>query len=362
MSNKAGSRISRRTMIQAAGAFAATYGLTFAAPSVLRGEEAGSKLIIGSGEYKYECTHGWLAPPDDIIYGDTHGACTDSQGRIYIAHTVHPGSPKSDTVLVFDPNGKFIKSFGSEFVGGAHGLDIRREPDGHEYIYHCDIKRSHVVKTDLDGQVLWQKGREPLADVYQKKDARGRQIKYVPTNVAFAPNGDFYVGDGYGSSYILQYNLKGEFVRLIGKRGSKLGELNNTHGLWVDDRDAANPTLAVADRGNHRIQYFTLDGKPLRLVTNGMRKPCHFKIDHQRSLLLVPDLDRIVTILDKDDKVVAALGDGKGGPDLRNVPRAKFPPGKFVHPHAAAFINDKSDIVVAEWVPIGRVTHLRKLG
>ena len=32
--------------------------------------------------------------------------------------------------------------------------------------------------------------------------------KYIPTNIAFAPNGDFYVADGYGSYYVHRYNIK----------------------------------------------------------------------------------------------------------------------------------------------------------
>jgi hypothetical protein len=30
-------------------------------------------------------------------------------------------------------------------------------------------------------------------------------VNYSPTNIAIAPNGDFYVADGYGSSYLSQY-------------------------------------------------------------------------------------------------------------------------------------------------------------
>jgi hypothetical protein len=54
------------------------------------------------------------------------------------------------------------------------------------------------------------------------------------------------------------------------------------------------------------------------------------------------------------------LCDGAGNPELRGVPREQFIPGKFVHPHAAAWINNK-DILVVEWVPIGRVTLLKKV-
>jgi hypothetical protein len=34
--------------------------------------------------------------------------------------------------------------------------------------------------------------------------------------------------------------------------------------------------------------------------------------------------------------------------------------GKFVHPHSAKFLHN-GDILVVEWLPIGRVTLLKKL-
>jgi hypothetical protein len=57
----------------------------------------------------------------DIKYGDRHGVCEDSEGRIYVHHTVNAASESSDSMVVFDAQGKFIKSWGKDFKGGAHG-------------------------------------------------------------------------------------------------------------------------------------------------------------------------------------------------------------------------------------------------
>ena len=88
-----------------------------------------------------------------------------------------------------------------------------------------------------------------------------------------------------------------------------------------------------------------------------MRQPCHFKLRGEE--MLVPDLDSVVTILDKNNKVITQLGDGNYS-TLGGSPRSAFIPGKFIHPHAANFLHN-GDILVVEWVPIGRVTLLRKL-
>ncbi|QNN21891.1 hypothetical protein HED60_06270 [Planctomycetales bacterium ZRK34] len=345
---------SRRVFLQSTAVTAAALH----APAVLRAEKvAADRPIIGQGAYRYQCIHDWLSPPSGEAWGDTHGVDVDSQGRIYVCNTIHPSSQNDHAVAVYDPDGKLITSWGSEFKGGAHGLDLRTEPDG-EFIYHCDVRRNLIIKTDLAGEHVWVKAREPLADVYQRTDAAGKQIKFKPTNVAFAPNGDFYVGDGYGSSYILQYNRAGEFVRLIGTPGSEAGQFRCPHGLWVDARDADHPMLAVADRSNHRIQYMTLDGQHIKFITDHMRRPCDFDI--HGDLMVVPDLDAVVTILDKDNQVVAQLGDGKGASAKRSSPRDQMIPGKFIHPHDATFLPN-GDILVAEWVPIGRLTLLRKV-
>jgi hypothetical protein len=207
-----------------------------------------------------------------------------------------------------------------------------------------------VVKTDLNGKTVWQKGVPTESGVYPSAD------RWKPTNVAFDPNGDVFVGDGYGSSYIHRYSMDGEYKGVVIGPGSKSGKVQEPHGLWVDHR-SHTPTLVVADRGNHRLQEFTLDGKHLGFVTAGMRRPCHIHYNH--GLALVPDLDSVVTILDKKNDVVASLGDGDPS-NLRDAPRNQFIPGKFIHPHAAIWINRK-DILVVEWVPIGRITLLRNV-
>ena len=57
--------------------------------------------------------------------------------------------------------------------------------------------------------------------------------EYQPTNVAFAPDGGFYVGDGYGSHYIHQYDKDAKWVRTWGGPGKAPGKLSTPHGLCV---------------------------------------------------------------------------------------------------------------------------------
>lgn len=305
--------------------------------------------VVGKGDFVYEVHHDWLKPPMNIAWGDTHGVAQDRMGRIYIAHTVHPSSVKRDAVVVFDENGKFIESWGEDFAGGAHGLDLRYE-GGVGFLYHCDTRRRLVVKTTLGGEKVWERGMPSEAGVYSDPG------QWCPTNVAFAPNGDLFVGDGYGSSYVHRYTKDGAYVGVVCGPGSGAGQVSCPHGLWVDER-GSEPYLVVADRSNHRLQYLTLEGKHVKFITDGMRMPCHLHFNDGK--MLVPDLTSVVTILGESNEVLAQLCDGDPS-GLRGAPREQFVPGKFIHPHAAAWVNG-DDILVVEWVPIGRVTLLKKV-
>jgi len=346
--------MSRRTFIAktTVAAAAATVPTFF----VRAADKAGTaNPVVGAGEHTYECVHDWLVPPDGLLWGDTHGLCQDSEGNIYLAHTVNKASMRSEAVVVYDSSGKFIRAFGEEFRGGAHGLNMRRE-DGTDYLYHCDINRCKIEKTTLAGEVVWQHG-------YPREDPAygAAPINFVPTNVALAPDGDFFVGDGYGSSRVLHFSASGTYLGEVGGPGQGDGQFATPHGMWIDTR-GTDPVLLVADRGNGRVQTFSLDGKHLRTVKDDahLRMPCHFHV--RGDLMVCPDLDSQVCLLDRDYKVLAQLGDGqalngKVG-SRRDQARGQFTPGRFITPHAAIFLGN-GDILVAEWLPIVRITLLK---
>jgi len=336
-----------------------TLGFFGSAPFLMgaANKSGNAKPVIGEGEHRYEVTHNWGELPAGLKYGNTHGVCEDSQGNIYIHHTVNAASESHDTMVVFDGNGKFVKSWGKEFVGGAHGLHIRTEGPA-EYLYLCDTKNAVVVKTTLDGEHVWKIGYPEESDAY-KAGADGKRIKYSPTNVAVAPNGDVYVADGYGSSFVNQYDSNAKYVRTFGGVGKEAGKLNCPHGIVVDLR-SGTPNLTVADRTNKRLQRFTMEGQHMDFVEN-MNAPCHFGFNKNGDVV-IPDLFARVSVLDKDNRVVALLGDDSTSRYMqtRKMTREAFTPGRFVCPHGACF-DHAGNIFVVEWVEIGRVSKLRKL-
>jgi len=351
-----GSRVTRREFL---ATVAATSAAVTGGPMILHAtDKAGSKRpVMGSGNYTYEAYHDWGQLPASIQYGNTHGVCQDSHGHVYIHHTVHAGSESHDTMVVFDEKGRFVKSWGKAFEGGAHGLHIRKEGRD-EFLYLCDTKRGVVAKATLAGETVWSRGYPDESSKYTRNADGTPATKYSPTNVAIAPNGDVYVADGYGSSFINQYSKDGKYIRTFGGKGTGPGELDCPHGLIVDER-GPSPVLLVADRSNKRLQAFALDGKHLAFY-QGTNAPCHFHTSGK--VMVVPDLFARVTLI--DDKNVPIVHLGENGVDswkaIREGSRDRFPAGKFVCPHSACFDRD-GNIFVVEWVEVGRVTKLVKV-
>jgi hypothetical protein len=345
---------SRRSILKSAAAGAIAMA---GAPIVKAAMKADSKtIVIGSGAHTYEVIDNWAGRPDDKPWGNTHMVQEVGDGRIFVHHT----GPES--VHVYDPDGKFIEAWGAEMKGGAHGMDLRAE-GGEEFLYFAPTGQKRILKTNLKGERVFEFGfpqeaknadRQPC---YEPADP-----KFVPTFIAFAPGdkGDFYVADGYGSNYIHRYDINGKYKSTFGGTGSGEGQLKCPHGIWCDTRDPASPMLVVADRANVRLQWFTLDGKFVKMVSDELRHPCHF--DQRDGDLLIPDLHGRVTIFDKDNKLITHLGDnsdpakrGKNG-----VKPEELIPGEFCTPHGAIW-DRAGNIYVAEWLPYGRVTKLKRV-
>lgn len=303
------------------------------------------RLIIGSATHSYEVQEDWGRLPEGIRYGYTHGICVDAEDRVYVHHT------GVQSVVVFDSDGRCLSSWGDEFEGGAHGFYLHMDSSGEEHLYFADTKRAMVVKTTLTGEVLLRIEPPDRPDLY------GPERRYVPTDVCVAPNGDIYVSDGYGQYYVHHYDASGCYIRSWGGRGSEPGQVLEPHGISVNLR-GEEPELYVADRRNHRIQVFTLEGEHKRFVEHNLDLPCGFYFFGDE--VYIPDLNSRVTILDDRDRLITHLGEDqqaykqKGWP---NLPKSYFRPDKFSSPHGVC-VDSEGNVYVAEWISDGRITKL----
>lgn len=342
----------RRNFIRQCGLTIA--GTAFAGYSTISAKakgRLGQPLILGARNHRYEWVRGWGKLPAGMTYGSTHGAVQlDAQGRVYV------NTDTENAIIVFDGEGNFIKTMGKEWKGGTHGMVIRRE-GRREFIYLTNLARSEFAKLTLEGEVVWVKGYPEQSGVYTTKD------EFKPTGIAFAPNGGFYVTDGYGRQFVHQYNPQGEYVRSWGGKGTEDGKFNTPHAILVDTR-GQTPLVLVTDRANHRLQWFSLDGKHVRTLDGVagdlLRLPATL---HQRGTdLVIGDLAGRLTILDRNNQLVTHLGDNVD-PKKRatnRVPTEEWLDGQFIAPHGVCW-DKQGNLYIEEWMAVGRIVKLKRV-
>ena len=150
----------------------------------------------------------------------------------------------------------------------------------------------------------------------------------LPTDVAFASNGDFYVTDGYGNTRVMKFSKEGKYLLEWGTRGSGRGEFQLPHNVVVDARQR----VYVADRENRRIEVFDSQGKFLNEWAN---------IGAISGLAIT-----------KDQKIWAAGGSrvlllSLEGQTLGSLAPAGRLPGQVNAAHGIA-VSDSGDVYVAE--------------
>lgn len=204
---------------------------------------------VGTGEYAYDVIGGF---GHEFIEADVAGVAVDSQDRVYVLN-------RSDKqpILVFEPDGTLITSWGAGLFRRAHAL--LRGPD--DSLYCIDDQGHSLRKFRTDGELVLEieTSDSPADTGYAGTPpsvVRSGPPFNTPTGVALSPDGDIIVSDGYGNARIHRFTAAGEFVSSFGEPGSGPGEFLTPHGVAVDQ----DGKIYVADRENSRVQVFTSDG------------------------------------------------------------------------------------------------------
>lgn len=360
-------KMDRRSFLTATAAATAS----LAAPRVFTDQKTEKQLVVGSGAHRFEVLHHWAQLPDKYSWQTTHNVAVDQNNQLYVIHEGRENMKDHPSIFVFDEKGKFVRAFGQQFQGGGHGLEVRTE-GREQFLYVTGYQQlKNFAKLTLTGEPVWEKRAPMDSKLYpegedSKPAKRWGRDAFMPTNFAFLPEGGFFLADGYGSYRVHRYDKNGNWMSMFGEPGTGPGQFNTPHGVWIDDRPGRERSVVVADRANKRLQWFTLEGKHLKTL-DGFILPAN--VDSQGDLLLVPDLSARVTLLGKNDEVVAHLGEDpawreqvlKDGMKLRRDEKGEgWVSGKFLHPHDACF-DPAGNIFVAEWVHTGRISKLRKL-
>jgi DNA-binding beta-propeller fold protein YncE len=352
----------RREFLKSAVSVAAGISI---APYVITSSSRASS-VLGTEEHAYEIHHQCVELPSQYNWQTTHNVAVDANNNLYVIHEGRANLKEHPSIFVFDENGKFIRAFGNQFQGGGHGIEVRTEGK-EQFLYVAAYQQvKSFSKLTLTGDIVWEKRAPEQAKIYHPDEATnpaqvwGRD-RFMPTNFAFLPNGEFFLADGYGSFYIHHFDKDGKWLSAFGGAGDGKGKFNTPHGLWIDDRDSSNLKIVVTDRAHNTLQIFDLEGNYQQTI-DGFGLPAN--VDSQGDLLLVPELKARVSLLDKSYKTVATLGSdvdrisADSGFKIRGDEKS-WQNGKFVHPHDACF-DLKGNIYVAEWVNTGRVSKLVK--
>ena len=293
--------------------------------------------------------------PTSITYGNTHGVCQDSQGRIYIKHTVGAGSQRPDAIVVFDESGKFVRSWGSEFKGGAHGLHINKEGT-RESFYLADPKRHLMQKTTLEGKEVFTMP-VPLesASTTVPRNTIRRMSPPPRTAISISPTAMARAGS-------ISTRRKADTSVPSAAPAKSAARLSAHTASW-SIRAGRTPVLVVADRSNRRLQYLHARGAAHRPWPG---RNCGRPVTSisAADVLVIPDLESRVTLLDRNNRAPGAPRRRRPlTTDLRDQaagPRS-CPAGSAARRTAPYFDRDGQHLR-GRMGRGGRVTKLRRLG
>jgi DNA-binding beta-propeller fold protein YncE len=283
----------------------------------------GERLADGVAEYR--SVPDWARIPAGLTLGPVSAVATDAADQVYVCHR----GPRP--VLVFDREGKFLRSWGDDVLKTPHGLRVDRE--GHVWV--TDIGFHQVMKFDATGKLLLSLGR--------KGEAGDRPDQFDrPTDVAVTPSGDFYISDGYGNSRVLKFSKEGKLLKQWGKRGTGPGEFNLPHAVCLDARGR----VIVADRENNRIQVFDAEGTFLAQWKSGVA-PFGLFLAGDR-MFVADGRAHWVAVLDADGKVLGRWGEKGAGPGQLNLPHMLC-----VDSRGAVYVAEVENRRLQKFVPRG---------
>jgi DNA-binding beta-propeller fold protein YncE len=143
---------------------------------------------------------------------------------------------------------------------GPHQIKISPY-DKEKHVWIIDDQLHMIYRFTHDGKLVHSKGE-------LGKRGRGPNTFDRPTDIAWLPDGTYFITDGYGGTRVAKYDAKDTFVKDWGgppkdPKNPGPNEFNTVHSIAIS-RDRR---LFVIDRGHARMQVFDVDGKFLDMWT-----------------------------------------------------------------------------------------------
>ncbi|HZR24747.1 MAG TPA: peptidyl-alpha-hydroxyglycine alpha-amidating lyase family protein [Vicinamibacterales bacterium] len=180
-------------------------------------------------------------------------------------------------IVIVDRDGKSVESWTQwdylfEDGRGPHSVLMSPyDPDHNVWI--VDDIHHQIFKFTNDGKKLLM--------VLGTRDEPGNDGTHFkrPTDIAWLPDGTFFVSDGYGNTRVAKFDKDGKFIKMWGTRGTGPSQFNTPHSVTIDK----NRRVYVSDRANNRIQVFDENGTYLDAFPN-IQQPYHIRISDDQFL------------------------------------------------------------------------------
>jgi DNA-binding beta-propeller fold protein YncE len=198
----------------------------------------------------YKLVDNWAQLPSGMKWGVMTAVGVDSKDNVYAFQR-----EVATEVLVFDSQGKYLKTWGEGLFEYPHGLRVTAD----DSVWLTDRKMQQMFKFDLNGTVLMTLGKKDVVGDNDSQDTFNGV-----SDVVVGANGDLFVSDGEGgSNRVVRFSKDGKYIKSWGTKGSGPGEMSGPHNIAMDSKGH----LWVSDRGNKRIQIFDQDGKFIDQMT-----------------------------------------------------------------------------------------------
>lgn len=212
--------------------------------------------------------------------------------------------PRWDNVLVIvGRDGQKIESWDQHndlFVRPHKVLISPYDPEKHVWL--VDDGAHAVYKLTNDGSKVVMTVGTP------KEPGDDESHFNRPTDVAWLPDGTFFVSDGYRNTRVVKFDPNGKFLMQWGEAGNAPNEtrpnyMNTVHSVAVDDQRR----VYVADRANSRIQVFDENGKFLDVWPN-VRRPYYIMMSADQHLWIADGITQKFTKFDLNGQLLYSWG------------------------------------------------------
>lgn len=239
----------------------------------------------------YDVVAGWLKPVEEGWFLHPVSVFAESPDRIFIASTgVTPKATAPRGLTAFDPKvpgarlnhhlvvvnreGQVVERWTQWYslFGSPH--KVTSNPyDPEKHIWFVDRASQQVLKFTNDGK--------QLVMAVGERGVGGNDEKHFdePTDIAFLPDGTFFVSDGDTNTRVMKFDRNGKFLLMWGTKGTGPGQLGPVHSIAVD----AKRRLYVVDRGKNAIEIFDENGKYLDEWT-GFLSPLRVMVAQDQSV------------------------------------------------------------------------------